>query len=172
MTNDLLGNRLTMGGITYGWDCVNRMTSLSGSVTASYAYRADGMRVAKQTGGVTTLYRHDGQMGVEDVEVPNSGAATVTRYGLGARGVDLIERTNGSGTSSPRSRSTTPTATTWRASPARARGSASATGGRTTHGAWCGPSRAGATPSSGNARASGTRPTTSQDNKGRKITFK
>ena len=38
--------------------------------------------------------RFDGQMGMEDVET--QGASTVVaRYGLGARGVDLIERTGG-----------------------------------------------------------------------------
>ena len=98
VTNDVLGNRMTKGGTTYGWDCLNRMTSLSGSVTAGYIYRADGMRVAKQTGGVTTLYRHDGQMPIEDDEIPASGPATVTKYGMGGRGVDMIERTNSSGT--------------------------------------------------------------------------
>ena len=95
VTNDVLGNRLTKGGVTYGWDALNRLTGLSGNVTASYAYRADGMRVSKLAGGVATRYRHDGQMGMEDVET--QGANTVvTRYGLGARGVDLIERTGGS----------------------------------------------------------------------------
>ena len=94
VTNDVLGNRLTKGGVTYGWDVLNRLTSLSGGVSAGYAYRADGMRVSKLAGGVATRYRHDGQMGMEDVET--QGANTVvTRYGLGARGVDMIERTGG-----------------------------------------------------------------------------
>ena len=96
VTNDILGNRITRSGVTYGWDCLNRLTSLSGSVTASYKYRADGMRVGKGTGGVTTQYRHDAPMGVEDVEASSFGM-TVTRYGLGVRGVDLIERTDPQG---------------------------------------------------------------------------
>jgi RHS repeat-associated protein len=96
-THDIAGNRLTKGTLGYGWDALNRMTSLSGSVTATYAYRADGMRVAKATGGVTTQYRYDGQMGMETVETQGA-AVTVTRHGLGARGVDYLERTNGSGT--------------------------------------------------------------------------
>lgn len=95
VTNDILGNRLTKSGVTYGWDCLNRLTGLSGSVTSTYQYRADGMRVAKATGGVTTRYRYDGQMGMEDFETPSSGSTTVSRYGLGARGVDFIERTTG-----------------------------------------------------------------------------
>ena len=64
----------------------------SSRVSCVEVYRADGMRVSKLAGGVATRYRHDGQMGMEDVET--QGANTVvTRYGLGARGVDLIERT-------------------------------------------------------------------------------
>ncbi len=96
VTNDILGNRLTKGGVTYGWDALNRLTSLSGSASASYQYRADGLRVIKSTGGVTTRYRYDGQMGIEDTEAPATGTPTVTRYGIGARGVDYIERTQGS----------------------------------------------------------------------------
>ena len=67
------------------------LTGLSGGVSATYAYRADGMRVSKLAGGTMTRYRHDGQMGVEDVET--QGASTVvTRYGLGARGVKRPKR--------------------------------------------------------------------------------
>ena len=40
VTSDVLGNRMTKGGVTYGWDALNRLTSLSG--------------------GVATRYRHDG----------------------------------------------------------------------------------------------------------------
>ena len=29
VTNDVLGNRLTKGGVTYGWDALNRLTGLS-----------------------------------------------------------------------------------------------------------------------------------------------
>lgn len=124
-TNDILGNRLTKGGSQYGWDCLNRLLSVSAAfgggttLAGSYDYRADGMRVRKWAGFVTTWTRHDGQMPIEDYEVhpsedaplddglfadedPWSEAATpvtvLTRYGLGARGVDFIERTTSSGT--------------------------------------------------------------------------
>lgn len=51
-TNDVLGNRTgktpSSGSSTsYGWDDLNRMTSLTvGSATTNYAYRADGLRVS------------------------------------------------------------------------------------------------------------------------------
>ena len=105
VTSDILGNRTTRGQIgqnnrTYLWDCLNRMThhvlnTGSAIPVTEYLYRADGMRVAKATStGTTTRYRHDGQMGMEDQETQGA-STTVTRYGLGARGVDLIERTSG-----------------------------------------------------------------------------
>ena len=54
--------------------------------------------MSKSTAGVTMLYHHDGQMRIEDVEFTASGTSIVTRYDLGARGVDMIERTNAQGT--------------------------------------------------------------------------
>ena len=56
----------------FDWDCLNRLLDkkASGVVQASYNYRADGMRVGKYvaSGNKTTVYRYDGQMGMEDVE--------------------------------------------------------------------------------------------------------
>ena len=91
-TSDILGNRLSTGSTSMGWDCLNRMTSLTNSSgTNTYTYRADGMRVSKASGSNGTLYRYDGQMGIEDVD---TGAhAAVTDYALGARGVDGISKT-------------------------------------------------------------------------------
>jgi len=97
-----LWNRTSLGSNTYGWDCLNRMSSLNSS---AYAYRADGMRVSKAVAGVTTRYRYDGQMskrsgdpeaktneqresgGMEDV----TSSGKVTQYGLGARGIDYMQ---------------------------------------------------------------------------------
>jgi len=89
-TNDILGNRLTKNTTSHTWDAVNRMTSLG---TSTYVYRADGMRVSKNVGGAVSTYRYDGQMGMQDTD--SSGT---TKYGLGARGIDYIEKTTGGGT--------------------------------------------------------------------------
>jgi RHS repeat-associated protein len=92
---DILGNRLSLGpSVSYGWDCLHRMTSYtSGSNGSSYAYRSDGMRVGKQVGSTGTAYSYDGQMGFEDVDTTGS-RCTITDYGLGARGVDYIVANN------------------------------------------------------------------------------
>ena len=57
------------------------------------------MRTRKSNMQITTRYRYDGQMGVEDLEFSTGGLAItkVTRYGLGARGIDVVSQTTGSG---------------------------------------------------------------------------
>jgi RHS repeat-associated protein len=113
------GTRLNKGSTTYGWDAINRMTSLGTS--SSYMYRADGMRVSKTVSGATTKYRYDGQMsersgdpepkadersesgGMEDDAYhgdSNGYTYTLSQYGLGARGIDYIHtvRTTGGST--------------------------------------------------------------------------
>ncbi len=110
-TNDVLGNRLTKGTGTYTWDDLNRMTTnVTSGTTSNYAYRADGMRVRKEshtgaTNSTLTRYRYDGQMGIEDVESTSTNGGisysllAINRYALGARGIDAILRTTSAGTS-------------------------------------------------------------------------
>jgi len=92
VTCDILGNRTAFGSsASYSWDCLNRMTGLTGSgTTSSYEYRADSMRTHKIVGSVNTEYYHDAQMPMEDA-VLNGASVTATRYGLGARGVEYEE---------------------------------------------------------------------------------
>ncbi len=102
-TCDKLGNRLTLGSTTsYTWDVLNRMKQLANATsTTNYEYRADGMRSHKSNpaGTVFTEYYHDGQMPMEDAVINGTGL-TVTRYGLGARGIDYEEVGTGTWTSS------------------------------------------------------------------------
>ena len=89
--SDVLGNStmITYSGNvqrTFDWDCLNRLLDkkASGVVQASYNYRADGMRVGKYvaSGNKTTVYRYDGQMGMEDVETsPGTSTVPITRSG-------------------------------------------------------------------------------------------
>jgi len=115
--SDILGNRQRAGQSRYTWDAVNRMTSLTNALgMTTYAYRADGMRVAKVHDNVTiigmnrglssllgivpqpqpgpepipifdrTLWRYDGQMPVQEVR-SGMGGSVVIDSALGARGV-------------------------------------------------------------------------------------
>jgi RHS repeat-associated protein len=104
-TNDILGNRTfadktgTVNDVTYTWDALNRLITYDKNGGARhYAYRADGMRVSKIRGSggqEDTTYRYDGQMLMEEyfagTEYPRD-YLQVIRYGLGARGIDYIER--------------------------------------------------------------------------------
>jgi len=92
VTCDILGDRTALGSsTTYSWDFLSRLTGLTTSgMTSSYEYRADGMRSHKTVGSTSTEYYHDAQMPMEDA-VYNGSSYTVTRYGLGARGIDYEE---------------------------------------------------------------------------------
>jgi len=54
---DCDGNMLSGGGRTgMLWDTENRLTSVTNGVTETYDYDADGERITRTTGGVTTVY--------------------------------------------------------------------------------------------------------------------
>jgi RHS repeat-associated protein len=85
-------------------DILNRMTQVgtsSQNKLTEFVYRADGLRTQKThtVSGTSTYthYRYDGQMGIEDLDKSQSAYLTLTRYGLGARGLDVVSRTTSSG---------------------------------------------------------------------------
>ncbi len=63
-TYDALGNALTRSGpggsFTFGYDRNNRMNSITGAASATYAYDYQGRRASKVVNGVTTTYLYDG----------------------------------------------------------------------------------------------------------------
>jgi RHS repeat-associated protein len=106
-SNDLVGNRTAMttsgDDPEYTWDLLNRMTEFQfddgGGDAVTYKYRADGMRTYKidTTGANTeTRYFHDGQMCVQDTHDDGTDV-TVAKYGVGARGIDVITRKENAG---------------------------------------------------------------------------
>ncbi len=101
VSNDILGNRITKGSTTCGWDILNRMTSFtSSSGVTNCVYRGDGMRLSKSTSSGSTSYRYDGQMGMEDIDFAANGTVSkVTDYGIGARGIDAMFVTQSGSTS-------------------------------------------------------------------------
>ncbi len=54
---DASGDRIRSGGVTFGYDQADRLTSAG---TATYAYNGSGMRTAKTVGGTTTAFTWDG----------------------------------------------------------------------------------------------------------------
>jgi RHS repeat-associated protein len=59
-TFDANGNLTNDGTNTYTWDARNRLTAISGGVTASFGYDGLGRRKSKTIGGTTTGFWHDG----------------------------------------------------------------------------------------------------------------
>jgi RHS repeat-associated protein len=58
-TYDANGSAVSRTGYTFGWDSDNRLTSITGGVTASYVYDYQGRRSSK-TVGAATGYLYDG----------------------------------------------------------------------------------------------------------------
>src|SRR5262249_38234633 len=70
------GNAATKPGLTFGWSLDDRLTSVSGSVTASYIYDYQGRRSSKTAGSQTT-YLYD------DSNLIHEGGASSADYVFG-----------------------------------------------------------------------------------------
>jgi len=75
-THDANGNLTGDGVFTYHYDGRDRLVEIrqGGTVTASFAYDANGRRRTKTVGGVTTLFRYDGDNPIAETV----GASTQT----------------------------------------------------------------------------------------------
>ena len=60
LTYDLNGNLLSDGTSGYTWDARNRLTGITGPITATFQYDATGRRTRKTINGLTTDFVHDG----------------------------------------------------------------------------------------------------------------
>ena len=83
-TFDSNGNLTNDGTNTYAWDARNRLTSISGGVSASFGYDGLNRRKIKTIGGVATGFWSDGN----DVLAELSGTTPSTTY---IRGLSLDE---------------------------------------------------------------------------------
>ncbi|MFO0768360.1 MAG: RHS repeat-associated core domain-containing protein [Nitrospiraceae bacterium] len=83
-TFDANGNLTNDGTNTYTWDSRNRLTGISGVVTASYIYDGLGRRKSKTIGGTTTGFWYDGN----DILADLSGGTPSATY---VRGLNIDE---------------------------------------------------------------------------------
>ena len=83
-TFDLNGNMTSDGTNTYTWDVRNQLASLSGSVSASFAYDALGRRRSKTISSTQTKLHYDGLTPVQELD----SGGTVTANLLTGLGID------------------------------------------------------------------------------------
>jgi len=67
LTYDANGNLTADGSLGYGWDSRNRLVSLTGAATASFAYDAGGRRSGKTINGTTANFLYDGANVVQEL---------------------------------------------------------------------------------------------------------
>src|SRR5262249_32271209 len=80
LASDLNGNLITDGTSSYTWDARNRLTGITGPITATFQYDATGRRTEKIINGVTTDFVHDG---INPVTESGPGGTGLLLTGLG-----------------------------------------------------------------------------------------
>ena len=83
-TFDLNGNTTSDGMNTYTWDVRNQLASLSGGVSASFAYDGLGRRQSKTISSTQTKFHYDGLTPVQELD----SGGTVTANFLTGLGID------------------------------------------------------------------------------------
>ena len=95
LTYDANGNLTNDGVNTYTWDARNQLSSIAGSVNASFEYDAFGRRVGKTVGGLTTEYLYDGDNIVQE-KVGSTPTANLLNGGID----EVFSRADSGGTQS------------------------------------------------------------------------
>jgi RHS repeat-associated protein len=93
LTYDANGNLTSDGTHTYTWDARNHLASISGAVSASFAYDPFGRRAAKTMGALTTSYLYDGVNPVQEL----SGGAPTANLLTGLHADEYFQRTDANG---------------------------------------------------------------------------
>ncbi|WP_181885671.1 RHS repeat domain-containing protein [Trinickia dinghuensis] len=96
LTYDANGNLTADGSLGYGWDSRNRLISLTGAATASFAYDATGRRNGKTINGTTTNFLYDGVNAVQELAGGTPSANLLTGPGID----EVFSRTDSLGTRS------------------------------------------------------------------------
>jgi len=96
LTYDANGNLTADGSLGYGWDSRNRLISLTGAATASFAYDATGRRNGKTINGTTTNFLYDGANAVQELTGGAPSANLLTGLGFD----EIFSRTDSLGTRS------------------------------------------------------------------------
>jgi uncharacterized protein RhaS with RHS repeats len=92
-TYDANGNLTGDGSLSYGWDSRNRLVSLAGAATASFAYDAGGRRSGKTINGTTANFVYDGANVVQELAGGTPSATLLTGLEID----EVFSRTDGLG---------------------------------------------------------------------------
>jgi RHS repeat-associated protein len=82
LSYDANGNLTSDGTHTYTWDARNHLVSISGPVSASFAYDPFGRRVSRTTGAATTNYLYDLVNPVQELSGGSPAANLLTGLGV------------------------------------------------------------------------------------------
>jgi RHS repeat-associated protein len=93
LTYDANGNLTSDGTHTYTWDARNHLVSISGAVSAAFAYDPFGRRVSKSVGPGTTNYLYDGPNPVQELSGGSPTANLLTGLGVD----EYFQRTDANG---------------------------------------------------------------------------
>ncbi len=82
LTYDSNGNLTGDSSLTYGWDSRSRLSSLSGTATASFTYDTLGRRTGKTVNGTATNFLYDGLNVVQELASGTPAANLLTGLGI------------------------------------------------------------------------------------------
>jgi RHS repeat-associated protein len=88
LTYDNNGNLINDGSNAYGWDERGRLVTITGAVSAVFAYDGLGRRVSKTIAGIQTGYVYDGANVVQEL----SGSSVLSNFIVGTSVDEWFER--------------------------------------------------------------------------------
>jgi YD repeat-containing protein len=91
-TYDDNGNLTSDGSKTYTWNARNQLASLSGGVSASFAYDGLGRRRSKTVSGTSTAFLYDGLNAVQELSGGSPTANILAGLGIDDSRCDLGDR--------------------------------------------------------------------------------
>ncbi|HKV12861.1 MAG TPA: RHS repeat-associated core domain-containing protein [Thermoanaerobaculia bacterium] len=93
LTYDANGNLTSDGSRTYSWDSRNRLRTITGAATASFAYDAFGSRSSATRSGSTTSFLYDGPNITQELTGASVKATILSSFGFD----EIFRRTDASG---------------------------------------------------------------------------
>jgi len=91
VTHDQNGNMTAALGDAFTWNARNELASTSGTMTATFAYDADGRRRSSTVNGAVLRFLYDGIQPIQERDASNAVTATLLTAGVD----EIFQRTSG-----------------------------------------------------------------------------